>query len=87
MVGALIFTLFDLSNEVIQLKSQKMDYFSTLNGLQMLAHIVLVMIVYHDYSHTDDYSADLKDKLIMFASISSFMMTVQLIFYWLALIE
>jgi len=87
MVGALIFTLFDLSNEVIQLIMQKENYLTPLNGLQMLAHIVLVMIVYHDFSHTDDYSADLKDKLIVFASFSSFMMTVQLIFYWLALID
>ena len=86
MVGALIFTLFDLSNEVMQLKKLRSKYLTLLNGLQMLAHIVLVMIVYHDFSHSDDYSADLKDKLIVFASFSSFMMTVQLIFYWLALI-
>jgi hypothetical protein len=86
-MGASIITLFDLIDEIIQFKRQGADYLTLLNGLQILEHIILVTIVYYDISNTEDYSSKLIDNLFVLASISSFLMTVQLIFYWLALIE
>jgi len=53
----------------------------------MLNHVFTFSIVVTDLSNMDEYTDKTKENLIVLASISSFMMPVQLILYWLALFE